>query len=226
MKLIGSLGRRSRADVGWLRSLNLGPSIVEQVVDVFVADLGERRIGARLRDLLQERLKDVVQLFAGLFHAKADETERRLGIEDHDEDDAVADELNVDVRLFTLVKLGGKLLLLEQLGHAARRGDVAGGQRREARGVDVVDIARRRDELPVLVDDEDDLGVRIPDQAIDHRLDEIELLLVHHHLRVDHSRPRRVREWARARTFYGARWRATDRPTVLAGGRISVKVRR
>src|SRR5580700_5677253 len=113
MKLIGSLGRRSRADVGWLRSLNLGPSIVEQVVDVFVADLGERRIGARLRDLLQQRLEYMVQLLAGLLHAQANEAERRLRVEDHHQDDAVADQLNVDVRLFPLVKLGGELLLLE-----------------------------------------------------------------------------------------------------------------
>src|SRR5580704_1342875 len=99
MKLIGSLGPRSwadaRADSGWLRSSNLGPSIVEQVVDVFVADLGERRVGSRLRDLLQERLEDVVQLFARLFHAQTNEAERRLGVEDDDEDDPVADELNV-----------------------------------------------------------------------------------------------------------------------------------
>src|SRR6185437_12519940 len=42
------------------------------------------------------------------------------------------------------------------------------------------------DELAVLVDDEDDLGVGVLDEAIHHVLDLIELLLVHHHLRVDH----------------------------------------
>jgi hypothetical protein len=66
--------------------------------------------------------------------------------------------------------------------------DVAGRQRGEAGRVDVVDVAGCRDELAVLVDDEDDLGVRIPNQAVDHHLDLIELLLVHHHLRVDHSK--------------------------------------
>ena len=37
------------------------------------------------------------------------------------------------------------------------------------RGVDVVDVAARRDELTVLVDDEDDLGVRVANQAVDDR---------------------------------------------------------
>jgi hypothetical protein len=59
------------------------------------------------------------------------------------------------------VKLGRELVLLQQLGHAARGGDVAGRQRGQARRVDVVDVAARGDELAVLVDDEDDLGVRI-----------------------------------------------------------------
>ena len=54
------------------------------------------------------------------------------------------------------------------------------------RRVEVVDVAARGDELAVLVDDEDDLGVRVLDQAIHDRLDLIELLLVHHHLGVDH----------------------------------------
>ena len=92
----------------------------------------------------EQRLEDVVQLFARLLHAQADETQARLRVEDDDQDDAVADELDVDVRLLALVKLGRELLLLEQLGHAAGRGDVAGGQRGEARGVDVVDVAGAR----------------------------------------------------------------------------------
>ena len=92
-----------------------------------------------------------------------------LRVEDDDEDDAVADELDVDVRLLALVELGGELVLLEELRHAARRGDVAGGERRERRRVEVVDVAARGDELTVLVDDEDDLGVRVLDEAVHDR---------------------------------------------------------
>ena len=114
-----------------------------------------------------------------------------MRIEDDDEDDSIADELDVDVRLFTFVKLGGELVLLEQLRHAARRGDVARGEGGEAGRVDVVDVAGRRDELTVLVDDEDDLGVRVTNQTVHDRLDLIELLLVHHHLGIDHPNPPR-----------------------------------
>jgi hypothetical protein len=53
-------------------------------------------------------------------------------------------ELDVDVRLLALVKLGGELVLLQELGHAARGGDVAGRERGQARRVDVVDVAARR----------------------------------------------------------------------------------
>ena len=56
-----------------------------------------------------------------------------------------SDELDVDVRLLTLVKLSGEFLLLEELGHPAGRSDVAGRERRQAGGVDVVDVARGSD---------------------------------------------------------------------------------
>ena len=133
----------------------------------------------------------MIELLARLLHAKANETEARPRVEDHDQDDAIADELDVDVGLLALVELSRELVLLEELRHAARRGDVAGGERGQARRVHVVDIAGGRDQLPVLVDDEDDLGVRVPNQAVDDRLDLVELLLVHHHLGIDHRALRR-----------------------------------
>ena len=95
----------------------------------------------------------------------------------------------MDVRLLALVELGRELLLLEELGHAARRGDVARGERRQRRRVHVLGVAARGDELAVLVDDEDDPRVRVFDEAIHHVLDLVELLLVHHHLGVDHYVP-------------------------------------
>ena len=91
----------------------------------------------------------------------------------------------MDVRLLALVELSRELVLAQQLGDAASGGDVARGERGKRSRVDVVHFTAGRDELTVLVDDEDDLGVRVPDQAVYDRLDLVELLLVHHHLRID-----------------------------------------
>src|SRR5579872_4423759 len=96
-------------------------SVVEEVVDVFVGDFGERRVRARLLHLLQERLEHVVELLAGLLHAEPDQTQGRLGVENDDQDDAVSYELDVNVGLFAFMKLGRELLLLEKLRHPARR---------------------------------------------------------------------------------------------------------
>jgi signal peptide peptidase SppA len=76
--------------------------------------------------------------------------EARLGVEDDHEDDAVAHELDVDVRLLALVELSGELVLFEQLRHAARRGDVAGRERGERRRVEVVDVAAAAMSCPFL----------------------------------------------------------------------------
>ena len=53
----------------------------------------------------------------------------------------------------------------------------------------LVDVASGGNELSILVDDEDDLGVRVTNQTVYDRLDLIELLLVHHHLGIDHPNP-------------------------------------
>src|SRR4051812_41498285 len=118
-------------------------SIVEQVVDVLVGDLGERRIRAGLLHLLEESLEDVVELLARLLHAKTYEPEARPRVEDHDQDDAIAHQLDVNVRLLTLVELGGEFVLLEELRHSTRRRDISRGERSQAGRIDVVDIASR-----------------------------------------------------------------------------------
>src|SRR5436190_20226857 len=115
-------------------------SIVEQVVDVLVRDLCEWRLARWILDLLQEGLEDSVQLFARLLHPQSDETEARLAVEDDDENDSVPDELDVNVRLFALVELSRELVLAKQLRHAAGRGDVAGRQRSEGGGVEVLGL--------------------------------------------------------------------------------------
>ena len=58
-------------------------SVVEEVVDVFIGDLGERRVCTRFLHFLEEGFEDPVELFAGLLHAQTHEPEARFGIEDH-----------------------------------------------------------------------------------------------------------------------------------------------
>jgi hypothetical protein len=106
--------------------------------------------------------------------------------EDHDKDDSIVDELDVNVGVLALVELRVELVFTQQLGHPARGSDVAGRERRERGRVDLIRISSSGDELAVLVDNEDDTGIGGTDQSIDDRLDLPELLLVHHHLRVGH----------------------------------------
>jgi hypothetical protein len=57
-------------------------------------------------------------------------------------------------------------------------------QRSQRGGVQVLRGADGGDELAVLVDEEDDLRVRFARQALADRADLLELLVVHHHLRL------------------------------------------
>jgi hypothetical protein len=90
----------------------------------------------------------------------------------------------VEVVALSLVKEDGEFLLADQLGEAAGRSDVSRGQRSERGGVQVLRGPDRSDELPVLVDEEDDLRVRFARQALANHADLLELLVVHHHLRL------------------------------------------
>src|SRR5690606_4435639 len=124
------------------------------------------------------------------------------------------------------VELRGELVLAQQLGDPAGRGDVSGGQRGEGRGVDVLHVTARGDELTILVDDEDDLGVRFPNEAVHDPLDLVELLLVHHHLRVNHYSLRRLDDRCDPKSLgscsFAVRWRSALRgataslPSVVA----------
>jgi hypothetical protein len=137
--------------------------------------------------LFGERLEDEVELLAGLLHAQR--TRPRL---------VLLSKMTTRMTRFPtswmwMLRFSPswncvrELVLAQQLRHAAGRGDVASGERREGRGVELFGLAGVGDELAVLVDDEHDLGVRLLHQAIDDRLDLVELLLVHHHLRVRHE---------------------------------------
>ena len=81
-----------------------------------------------------------------------------------------------------------ELLLADQLGEAAGRGDVAGGQRRQRRGVELVDVARvrrsagrscRRGRRP---------WRSRPERAAAQTIDDLLLLLGEHHIGAGHLR--------------------------------------
>src|SRR5690606_5181145 len=98
---------------------------------------------------------------------------------------------HVEVVAHALVEMDRELLLADDLGEAARRGDRARGQRGEAGGVEAPGVAGLGQELAVLVDDEDALGVGVPGQAFAHAQDLAVVLVVQHELGVDdrHVRP-------------------------------------
>src|SRR3954470_6112211 len=101
-------------------------SIVEEVVDVVVGDLAEHRLLARAtRALLDHHLEHLDELGGGLANAKSHETERAASVEQHDEDDALADDRDVVADLLAFEELSGELLLGEQRRDATGRRDVA-----------------------------------------------------------------------------------------------------
>ena len=60
------------------------------------------------------------------------------GVEDHHQDHPAGHDATCGATLLALVELAGELLLPEELGDAARGGDVAGGERGERGGVEVL----------------------------------------------------------------------------------------
>src|SRR5581483_7392365 len=73
-----------------------------------------------------------------------------------------------------------ELPLPDQLGQTIGGGHVAGRQRGEGGGVELLDLPRRGDLLAVLVDQEDGLGVGLLAQTAQSLLKVLELLLVKH----------------------------------------------
>ena len=161
-------------------------------------ELGARR---RLHLLQRAPRRSWFSSSLGLLHAQAHEAEARaLGVEDHDQDDPVADELDVDVAFSPSWNWVANSFSPSSFAMPPVAAMLPGGQRRERGGVEVLDLAARGDELPVLVDEEDDLGVRVAREAIADPALIRELLLVHHQagihgptsLRVDYRYPRRI----------------------------------
>src|SRR5258706_4757016 len=108
-------------------------SLREEAVDVLVGERGERGVDALVAlvalelDLLVDRLEDPLEVLVRLPHAQPNEPERGPLVEDDDEDDALADDRDVDIVLFPLVEEDGELLLPDQACEAVRRRDVTGG---------------------------------------------------------------------------------------------------
>src|SRR2546428_5037450 len=113
-------------------------SLAEQVVDVVVGDFCERRPGAGDLHLLHQSVEDLVQLVGSLLHPQPHQTERGTGIEDYHQDDPSSDDADVQVVFLSLVKEDRELLFSDQLGETAGGRDVAGGERGERSGIEVL----------------------------------------------------------------------------------------
>src|SRR5512145_1458766 len=185
-------------------------SLAEQVVDVVVGDLGERARGAGGRLLLGEHLEHPRELLTGLLHPQAHEPERALRVEDDDQDHPAAHDAHVERLALPLVELVRELLLADELREAAHRRDVARREGGERGRVEVLRLPARRDELTVLVDEEDDLGVRVAGEPVADSGDEPELLLVHHQAGI-HAR------WFSARNRVMAEYQGTASLSILEG---------
>src|SRR5262245_2754290 len=134
-------------------------SLAEQIVDVFVGDLGERRleVDAHLTlalDLSHDVLEDLGQFARSAAPAEPDKTEARTLVEDHDEDDALRDDRDVNVVVLAFVRENRELLLADQPREAVGRGDVARGQARQTRRVDLPNFSMAGYLLAILVDEE------------------------------------------------------------------------
>ena len=132
------------------------------------------------------RLEDVVQLVARLLHAQADEAEARPLVEDDDQDHALP-----TIEMWMLAFSPSWNWVANSFSPISlARPPVAAMLPAVSEASDVVSMFSispwRGDELAVLVDDEDDLGVRVRAQ-LDEPLDLVELLFVHHDIGRRHS---------------------------------------
>src|SRR5690606_10600217 len=97
------------------------------------------------------------------------------------------DDRDVDVVALPLVEQHRELALADQLGEAVRGGDVAGGQRREAGGVELIDLAGGRDLLAGAVDEEDRAGVGFLTEFLQRLVQALKLLFVQDQLDGSHG---------------------------------------
>ena len=92
----------------------------------------------------------------------------------------------MDVVALAFVEQDGKFLLAQQLGHTARGRNVAGGQGGKRRGVKIFRFTRGGDELAVLIHEEHDLGIGLGKEALEFRVYELKLFVIHHEILTQH----------------------------------------
>jgi hypothetical protein len=127
-------------------------SYSERVVDILVRDFRKRRLESDARfdfrfHLLSGGPRPSREAIDAL-HAQADETERGTVVEDHHQDDP-PDDRDVDVVLLPFVEGMNSFSPIRR--EAVGGGDVAGGQGRQRRGVDRLEVSVGRNLLTVLV---------------------------------------------------------------------------
>jgi len=98
----------------------------------------------------------------------------------------------MDVILLALVKQDRELALADEARQAVGGGHIAGRQGRQRRGVELRDLARRGDLLPVLVDQERGSGVGVLAQAAQSFLQLQELFAEHDEVVRTHGKSHKV----------------------------------
>src|SRR6185369_14026197 len=127
-------------------------------------------------DLFHDLLEHFAQFVRRAADAQADESETRPLVEDDDENHSLGNNRDVDVVVLAFVREYWELFLPDQPRQAVRRSYVPGRQARKTRRIDLSDLPVTGDLLAILVDKEDQLGVRIDAQSGDDRLYELVLL--------------------------------------------------
>src|SRR5581483_6825068 len=167
--------------------LNAQAVLAEEAVNVFVSNLREGSLRAAVKaallllNLAHQFVKDLAQFRRSAFDAQSHQPEAGPLIEDHDQDHATIDHRDMQIIPLTLVRQHGELFLTNQPRQTVSRSNITGGQRSEAGCIKTGDITIGCDLLPVLVDEEDHLRIRVSPEPGDDRLDPLILFLIHDH---------------------------------------------
>jgi len=159
----------------------------KKTIDIVVSDLGEKRVviaseGSRFVD---DVLNCSGDLKTGSLAADLDETDCRPLVK-YDNKQAAADHSYVDAFALTLVDDSGKFVLADELGHAGRRRNITGSQRRKTGRVHITDIAVKSDRLAVSVNQEYDASGTFYTQPRENSLYSLKLSFLYYKGRFSH----------------------------------------
>src|SRR5205823_13267562 len=118
--------------------------------------------------------------------AQLDQAEAGAFVEDDDQKHA-ADDADVYALALALVRERRELFLADETRHPTRHGHIPRGQRRQARRVEVAQVALRGDLLAVFIHEKDHAGKRIEAHLVENVPELLKLLLVPNDGRVCHS---------------------------------------